>query len=68
MKWLLVGAAVGVAYFIYRFPYAVGALVKYPAQLNTIAQQLNDASNLASGVSGIVSDLKADWASIENAV
>lgn len=65
MKWVLIAAALGVAYFVYTYPYAVGALVKYPAQLNTVAQQLNAASTAVSSIGDLVSTAKSDWAAIE---
>ncbi len=66
--WVVVGLAVAGAYWFWKYPYATGMLFKYPDQLNTLAKQLNDASNVASGVTGVVSDLKSDWSAIESAL
>lgn len=67
-KWLLLVAGVGVAYFAWKYPYACGALVKYPSQLNEVAKQLSAASDVVSSIGGLVDTAKADWASIENAI
>jgi len=65
MKWFLLAAAAGVAYFVWKYPYAVGALVKYPSQRNEIAKTLNDASTIAGSVGDIISEGKAAWAAVE---
>jgi len=66
MKWVLIAAAIGVAYFVYTYPYAVGALVKHPAELNEAAKQLNALSNAVGGIGDLVSTVKQDWAAIES--
>lgn len=65
MKWVLIAAALGVAYFVYSYPYAVGALVKHPAELNEAAKQLNTLSNAVTDLGGVWSTVKSDWAALE---
>lgn len=66
--WVALGIGVAAAVWFYRYPYATGMLLKYPDELNAAAKQLNDASSALSGASGLISDLKSDWNSIESAL